>query len=239
MESIQPIINGSVNPNLTQELFNELPFDTKRGVIWNIMVSMGFAHCFPGVDPRCYEKLEEKFEYSSITEENANDLFATMRERYKAQHNRMLGKTKDLYYELGKKIHAAQKELGFGGYVQLDAYRLKGYISAGGSWNDFNSSNVGAAVSRMDSLAPRRDYGVNNVNSGHPMHQWKVVHSCEYVILSYEFIDNKDLERVKTFYSEHWESKGKNIKADSVRIDIQKLDDSGTYYTVELIWWWD
>jgi hypothetical protein len=239
MESIQPIINGSVNPNLTQELFNELPFDTKRGVIWNIMVSMGFAHCFPGVDPRCYEKLEEKFEYSSITEENANDLFATMRERYKAQHNRMLGKTKDLYYELGGKIYHAQKELGFGGYVELDAYRLKGYLAAGGSWNDFNHGTVGAAVSRMDNLAPRRDYGVNNVNSGTPMHKWKTVHRCEYVILSYEFIDKKDLERVKTFYAEHWESKGKNIKADSVRIDIQKLDDSGTYYTVELIWWWD
>jgi hypothetical protein len=91
----------------------------------------------------------------------------------------------------------------------------------------------------MDNLAPRRDYGVNNVNSGTPMHKWKTVHRCEYVILSYEFIDKKDLERVKTFYAEHWESKGKNIKADSVRIDIQKLDDSGTYYTVELIWWWD
>jgi|LakMenE18May11ns_1017448.scaffolds.fasta_scaffold9837201_2 hypothetical protein len=237
METIQPIINGSVNPNLTQELFNELPFDTKKSVIWNIMVSIGFAHSFPGVDPRCYEKLEEKFEYSSIIEEDANDLFATMRERYKASHNRMLGKTKDLYYELGKKIHAAQKELGFGGYVQLDAYRLKGYIDAGGSWNDFNSSNVGAAVSRMDSLAPCRDYGVNNPNSGHPMHQWKVVHSCEYVILSYEFIDKKDLEKVQAFYIEHWEAKGRSIKADSVRIEINELD--GNYYTVELIWWWD
>jgi hypothetical protein len=237
IETIQPIINGSVNPNLTQELFNELPFDTKKSVIWNIMVSIGFAHSFPGVDPRCYEKLEEKFEYSSIIEEDANDLFATMRERYKASHNRMLGKTKDLYYELGKKIHAAQKELGFGGYVQLDAYRLKGYIDAGGSWNDFNSSNVGAAVSRMDSLAPCRDYGVNNPNSGHPMHQWKVVHSCEYVILSYEFIDKKDLEKVQAFYIEHWEAKGRSIKADSVRIEINELD--GNYYTVELIWWWD
>jgi hypothetical protein len=239
MESIQPIINGSVNPNLTQELFNELPFETKKSVIWNIMVSMGFAHSFPGVDHRCYEKPSEEFEYSSITEENANDLFSSMREKYKAHHNQMSVRTKELYYDMGHRIHAAQKELGFGGYVKLDAYRLKGYISAGGSWNDFNSSNVGAAVSRMDSLAPRRDYGVNNVNSGHPMHNWKTVISCEYVILSYEFIDKKDLERVKTFYAEQWEPKGKNIKADSVRIDIQQLDDNGTYYTVELIWWWD
>jgi hypothetical protein len=239
METIQPIINGSVNPNLTQELFNELPFETKRGVVWNVMVSMGFAHCFPGVDHRCYEKLSEEFEYSSITEENANDLFAEVRERFKAQHNRMLAKTKDLHYDLGGKIYQAQKELGFGGFVELDAYRLKGYLSAGGSWNDFNHSAVGAAVSRMDNLAPRKDYGVNNPNSGHPMHKWKTVHNCDYVILSYEFIDNKDLERVKAFYAEHWAPKGKSIKADSVRIDVNHLDDSGTYFSVELIWWWD
>lgn len=239
METIQPIINGSVNPNLTQELFNELPFDTKRGVIWNIMVSMGFAHCFPGVDHRCYEKPDEEFLHSSIAEENANDLFSNMREKFKAHHRRMLAKTKDLYYDLGGKIYHAQKELGFGGYVQLDAYRLKGYIDAGGSWNDFKSSDVGAAVSKIDNLAPRRDYGVNNPNSGIPMHQWKVVHSREYVILTYEFIGKKDLEGIKTFYAEHWEPKGKGIKADSVRMEIDELDENGNYYSVELIWWWD
>ena len=239
METIQPIINGSVNPNLTQELFNELPFETKRSVVWNIMVSMGHAHCFPGVDYRCYEKSDEEFLHSSVTEENANDLFSSMREKFKAQHRRMLAKTKDLHYDMGQRIHAAQNELGFGGYVQLDAYRLKGYIDAGGSWNDFKSGAVGAAVAKIDKLAPRRDYGVNNPNSGIPMHQWKVVHSCEYVILSYEFINKKDLERVQAFYTEHWEPKGRSIKADSVRMEIDEVDENGNYYTVELIWWWD
>jgi hypothetical protein len=234
---IQPIINGSVNPNLTQELFNELHFESKRRVIWNIMVSMGHAHCFPGVDYRCYEKPDEEFLYSPIAEENADELFSTMREKFKAHHRMMLAKTKDLHYDMGQRIHSAQKELGFGGYVQLDAYRLRGYIDAGGSWNEFKSGVVGAAVSKMDSLAPRKDYGVNNPNSGMSMHQWKVVHSCEYVILSYEFIDKKDLERVQAFYTEHWEPKGRSIKADSVRMEINELD--GNYYTVELIWWWD
>ena len=239
MESIQPIINGSVNPNLTPDLFNELPFETKRGVVWNVMVSMGFAHCFPGVDTRCYEKPTEVFEHSSITEEKANELFVSLKEKYKNHHNKMLSKTKDLYYELGYKIYKAQSELGFGGFIELDAHRLKGYLSAGGSWNDFNHSNVGAAVSKIDSLAPRRDYGVNNPNTGYTMHSWKTNHRCEYVILNYEFIDKKDLERVQAFYKEHWEPKGKSIKADSVRIDVTQHDDSGTYFSVELIWWWD
>jgi hypothetical protein len=237
MESIQPIINGSTNPRLTREIFETLPFETKRGVVWNIMVSMEFAHCFPGVDHRCFEKPEEKYDYSSITEENANELFTEMREKFTKQHNKMLAKTHDLQYELGKKIYAAQSELGFGGYINLDAWRLKGYISAGGSWNDFNCNSVGAAITRMENLAPRRDYGVNNPNTDATMHKWKSVHRCEYVILEYEFIDGKDVERIKTFYSEHWEPKGRSIKADSVRIEVEELGNG--YYSVELIWWWD
>lgn len=237
MESIQPIINGSVNPRLTQEIFNDLPFETKRGVVWNIMVSMGFAHSFPGVDIRCYQKLEEEFEYSSITEENANDLFATMRERFKASHERMLDKTNVLHYELGEKIYHAQKELGFEGYINLNAWRLKGYISAGGSWNDFDSNKVGAAITKMDNLAPRRNYGVNNPNTGLPMHKWKTIHSCAYVILEYEFIVEEDVENIRSFYNEHWEPKGRSIKADSIRIEVEELGNG--YYSAELVWWWD
>lgn len=110
------------------------------------MVSMGFAHSFSEVDPRCFEKPDKKFEYSSITEENANELFVTVRETFNAHHNRMKAKTANLHYELGAKIYAAQKELGFGGMLELDKNRLKGYISACGNWNDFNASNVGAAI---------------------------------------------------------------------------------------------
>jgi hypothetical protein len=198
---------------------------------------MGFAHCFLGVDHRCFDKLENEYDYSSITEENADVLFAHMKEKFTESHNKMLAKTKDLYYELGGKIYAAQSELGFGGWIGLDAWRLKGYLAAGGSWNDFDHNKVGAAITRMDNLAPRRDNGVNNCNTGSPMHKWKTVHRCEYVVLEYEFIDAKDVERIKKFYEEHWEPKGKSVKADSVRMDVQELGNG--YFSVELIWWWD
>lgn len=239
MEKIQPIINGSVNPNLTPELFNELDFNVKRKVIWGIMVSMGFAHSFPGVDQRCFIKPKEKFSDSSITPENANDLFVEMKKKYQEHHNKMLAKTRDLYYDLGAKIYDAQKELGFGGFVELDAYRLKGYVSRCGSWNDFNHRQVGAAIAIVDDLAPRKDYGVNNPNSGSLIHKWKTVHGCEYIIMEFDFVREKDVERIKEFYQKTWELKGREIKADSIRIEINPLDNNGEYYNVELIWWWD
>ena len=239
MESIKPIINGKVNPNLTNELFNELPFETKKSVVWNIMVSMGFAHCFPGIDTRCYEKFSEEFKHSSIVEENVDDLFVSVKGKFKQHHDRMLAKTKDLHYELGGKIYKAQRELGFGGFIELDAYRLKGYLSEGGSWNDFNHRSVGEAITIIDGIAPRKDYGVNNPNTGLPMHTWKTNNRCEYVVLCYDFIGKEDIERIKSFYVERWEPLGRSNKADSVRIDVEQLDDSGTYFKVELIWWWD
>lgn len=235
--AIQPIINGSVNPRLTPELFNELDFTAKRQVIWNIIVSMGFAHSFPEVDPKCFEKPDEEYSYSQITEDNANELFVTMRDKFNAHHNRMKSKTSNLHYDLGRKIYAAQKELGFGGMMELDKYRLKGYISACGNWNDFNASEVSAAIGRMHELAPRRDYGPNNCNTGSIMHKLKSVHGCEYVILSYEFITTQDLERVIEFYEKHWEPKGKSIKADSIR--FEESDHGHGYHGIDLIWWWD
>ena len=235
--TIQPIVNGSANPNLTPELFNDLDFPAKRQVIWSIMVSMGFAHSFSEVDPRCFEKPDKKFEYSSITEENANELFVTVRETFNAHHNRMKAKTANLHYELGAKIYAAQKELGFGGMLELDKNRLKGYISACGNWNDFNASNVGAAIGRMHELAPRRDYGPNNPNTGSIMHTLKTLHGCEYIILNYDYVSADDVVRIQSFYKNHWEPKGKSIKADSVRIEVS--DHGHGYYGVELIWWWD
>lgn len=241
--AIQPIINGSVNPRLTPELFKELDKAAKRQVIWNIVVSMGFAHCFPEVDPKVFQPSEFKVSYEDLTYDNPDGeldldkLFVTAKEEYNAHHNKMKTKTANLHYELGQKIYAAQKELGFGGMMELDKNRLKGYISACGNWNDFNSSNVGAAIGRMHELAPRRDYGPNNPNTGGIMHTLKSVHGCEYIILSYEFITAPDLERVKEFYQKHWEPKGKSIKADSIR--YEESDHGQGYYKIDLIWWWD
>lgn len=238
-QKIQPIINGSANPRLTPEIFQELSFESKRSVIWNIMVSMGFAHSFKGVDRRCFTKLEEEYSIGQITEENADTLFVEIRDRFNRHHERMVAKTNHLYYGLGQKIYEAQKELGFGGFIELDAYRLKGYIQACGNWNEFNSDKVGVAVARLDKQAPTTDYGPNNVNTGNIMHKWKTVHGCEYVVMEFGFVSEKDVERIREFYTNVWEPKGREIDAGSIRIEVTPVDNSKTYFDVELVMWWD
>lgn len=236
---IQPIINGSANPRLTPELFAELDFDTKRSVVWSIIVSMGFAHCYPEVDNRVFEPHPDKdrWDITSITPENADSLFVEVKEAYRAHHARLINKTSELHYGLGQKIYEAQKELGFGGWVELSKHRLKGYIGACGSWNDFKAANVSAAIGRMHELAPRADYGNNNPNTGGILHKLKTVHGCEYIVMEFDFINRPTLERVKEFFKTHWEPKGRSIQADSIR--FEETDHGHGYFGIELIWWWD
>ena len=240
-KTIQPIINGSVNPRLTPELFKELNKATKRQVIWNLLVSLQFAHSFPEVDHRVFEPSPFKVAQEDIWndgEEPALDrLFATTKKEYMDHHVLMRAKTSSFYQGLGRRIYEAQTELGFGGMMELDKDRLIGYISACGSWNDFNSTDVINAITGMHDLAPRADYGPNNPNTGSIKHKMKTVHGCEYVIITYDFVDEKMLGAIREFYKRHWEPRGKSIIADSIRMEENKLDHG--YYEVNLIWWWD
>jgi hypothetical protein len=240
-ETIQPIINGSFNPRLTKEDFLSLPFEQKRSYVWSVIVSMGFAHCFSEADHRVFfahpDKDKESWKFDQITPESVDTLFDEVREAHRAHRATLLNKTSSLHYELGQKIYEAQRELGFGGIIQLDRYRMKGYIGACGDWNDFKASAVSVAIGRMHELAPRKDYGPNNPNTGHTMHTLKTVHGCEYVIMEFGFVDEKEVPRILEFYKNQWEPKGNSIKADSIRYEL--TDHGHGYYGVELIWWWD
>lgn len=241
VQEIQPIVNGSANPNLTPELFAALDHKTKRQVIWNIVVSLGFAHSFPDVEYNIFQPSDYKISYDELqayaSEDSLNKLYVEARAQYDAHYNKMKTKTANHRYELGQRIHKAQKELGFGGWITLDKDRMKGYISAGGNWNDFESSNVSRAIGRLDALAPRKDYGPNNPNTGYKEHKWKSVSGNEYVVMEYEFVSEAQLNRVKEFYKTHWEPVGKSIKADSVR--FEETSHGNGYHGIELIWWWD
>ena len=237
--NMQPIINGSANPRITLEIFKGLEYEAKRAYIWNVIVSLGFAHCFPEVEHKVFEPSpdKDKWKHSDITPENADSLFDEVKNAYTSHHTKMLAKTENLHHEYGKKIHEAQKEYGFGGVMELTKYKMQGYIQAIGSWNDYNASDVSAAVSKLHELAPRKEYGMNNPNTGQLMHKWKSVHSGEYLMMEYEFIGSKELEAIKEFYKEYWEPKGRAIKADSVRFEVVEHDNN--YCGIELIMWWD
>lgn len=240
---IQPIINGSANPRLTPEMFKGLDRETKKRVIWNILVSMEFAHSFKEVDNRVFEKPEFKVDYRDINNDDEGTaldldaLFVTVKEESRKHEARMMVKTANLHFELGQKIYAAQKELGFGGMMELDKNRMQGYIKACGSWNDFNASDVSAAIEKLHNLAPRMNYGPNNPNTGNLIHKWKSVHGCEYLIMEFDFISEETLNEVKEFYKAHWEPKGRAVKADSIR--FEEVEHGQGYFGIELIMWWD
>ena len=237
--NMQPIINGSANQRITLEIFKGLEYESKRSYLWNIIVSLGFAHCFPEVEHKVFEPSpdKDKWKHSDITPENVDSLFDEVKHAYTSHHNKMLAKTTNLHHEYGKKIHEAQKEYGFGGVMELTIFKMQGYIQAIGSWNDYKASDVSAAVSKLHALAPRKDYGINNPNTGQLMHKWKTVHSGEYLMMEYEFIGPKELEVVKEFYESVWKSEGNKIKADSIRFEVVEHDNN--YFGIELIMWWD
>lgn len=236
---IRPIINGSANPRLTPELFKNLDTVTKRSVIWNILVSMEYPHSYQDVDREVFEKPQYKIGYKELQNEESelDKLFDTVKNEQRKHHNLMRTRTANRRYELGKKIYETQKELGFGGMLTLDIDRLQGYIKSCGSWNGFKASEVNSVIGKLDTLAPRTDYGPNNPNTGNSMHKWKTVHGCEYVIMEFGFIDSQTLDRVKEFYKSQWEPKARSAKADSVR--FEESDHGNGYFGIELIMWWD
>lgn len=236
---IKPIINGSVNPRLTPELFKTLNPGTKRSVIWNVLVSMQYPHTYQDIDGDVFKAPQYSIDYKDIEAEveGLDELFDKVKKERETHYNLMRALTASHRFELGKRIYEMQKELNFGGMLTLDIDRLRGYIKACGSWNGFKAPEVNLALCELDTLAPRTDYGPNNPNTGNIMHKWKTVHGCEYIIMEFDFIDAQTLERVKEFYKTQWVPKGQRIKADSVR--FEETSHGNNYFGIELIMWWD
>lgn len=231
---IQPIINGSVNPRLTPEIFAELTPEVQAQVIWNLKVSGEFAHCYQDIDREVFEKIPTGFHKDHP---DPVENFKQIKDTLAKHHNYMRSKTRDRRFELGKKIHQAQRELGFGGFIQMDADRLQGFVHAGGNWNDFNANDVNSGIRHLEAKAPRREYGVNNPNTGQGFHTWKISPSTEYLVLEYEFLDKDQFEMVWDFYHKEFQSVARPLRADSCRFEEHDLGNG--YFSAELILWWD
>jgi hypothetical protein len=237
-EIVQPIINGSFNPRLTHDQFKGLDRETKIGFLWRVLVSMEFSHSLRDVDQEVFKKGEKICDYDHLQKEDTDldELFHQIKSAYDKHQSVMQTETNQRRYILGQKFWHAQSECGMGGMIETDYARAQGYISAIGNWNDFNVTKVNSAISRVEDKCPRVDYGANNPNTGIKMHKWKVTHRGEYVILSFDFVNEKAKERIEKFFPT-FESIGKSAKADSIRIEIEEHGNG--YYGVELYWWWD
>jgi hypothetical protein len=232
--TIQPIINGKVNPRLTPELFAELPEEVQIRVIWNLKVDGEFAHSFQDIDKEVFVKIP-----TGSHEDHPDHVenFKRIQDRLARHHNSMRVKTQQRRFELGQRIHQAQRELGFEGFIQMDADRLQGFVQAGGNWNDFKVSDVNAGIRHIEARVPRKVYGVNNPNTGQTFHKWKIVPSTEYIVLEFPFLNKENFEDVWNFYHVEFQSASRGMRADSCRFEEQDLGDG--FFSAELILWWD
>lgn len=245
METVSPIINGSINPHFTPDLFAPLTHNKKHQVLWYLICSISRKESFPAVEDLTFSTLVPPPElpikvYSEIdekSEEELEGLFVEIFNLKKGYYESLMEMTKQRLKEKGQRIYRMQSKLGFGGFLEMDLYRLKGYINECGEWNDFSPAKISQQLNRVESQCPKKDYGVNNINTGISMHTYRTVHGCGYINLYFSFLTEKDKNRVMEFYKEVWEPVGELIKAGNVR--IEKQDQGHGFYSIELIWWWD
>lgn len=237
-ETIMPIINGSFNPRLTHDQFKELDRENKIGFLWRVLVDIQSPGYSEDIDNEVFEKGEMVCNHDHLRDPDTDlDALFLVAKKANADHKDLMRiKTNQRRYDLGNKFWHAQKECGVGGMIETDAHRAKGYISAIGNWNDFNSADVGVAINKVEFRCPRQDYGVNNPNTGKKIHKWKVRHNGEYVVLTFDFVNKETKERIEEFFPE-FQAIGRGAKADSIRIEVE--DHGNGYYGVELYWWWD
>jgi len=235
--TIQPIINGSVNPRLTREGYLNLDSEDKVRVLWGMACSMSYPHQHHGLDRDAFTP-GPKYTYSELSEGDLDQKY----DRIKTQLAHHLAENKaaswQLQREQGAEIKRQQRLLGFGGLLEMSAPKLQGYFGETGAWNDFDPVRVNAAIAQLDERALRVDYGPNNPNTGAPMHKWKT--DGTYLVMEFSYVSESDLERIKAFYRDLWHTEGRAVKADSIRWEQESVNVVGDErYDVELILWWD
>lgn len=244
MELVQPIINGSFNPRFTLEMFGPLTLKEKQQALWSLVCSFARKESFPGVEELTFSSLVPQPDFpitihSEIYEKDEEELTqifgktVAIREDY---FKSLMDLTKERLWDKGQQIYRIQQKLGFGGFLEMDLYRLKGYMEECGNWNDFNPTKISQQLNRVEANCPKKDYGVNNPSTGLPMHIYRTVSGCEYVNIYFPFLSEREVEKVVEFYKNVWEPVGQEVIADSVRMVEEK---DGPYSSIELIWWWD
>lgn len=232
----EPIVSGSFNHNLTQEEAKAFPREQKLTMCWFLIVSFNHAHSFKNIENEVFYQTENLWSHKELEEiEDIDSILVCLMEAYQDKHYDLLQRSEVYGIEKGRNIAKAQKELSFGGFIEMNYSRAMGYVMEGGSWNDFDSNNVSSMIKKIEGLAPRREYGPNNCNTGLIKHKWTL--TGEYLTLKYDYINSNELQPILDFYKSTWEIEGQKVKADSIR--YEKEDFDGRAHSIELIMWWD
>lgn len=235
-EKKSPKCNGSFNWSISPNEFSEYSIAERKAMAWSIICELKSGYSFRDVEPKVFTAPVVQYTYDMIADETVDTILLNVYTQFQQLHKQLLSLTADYQFKQGQKLQKVQVELQFGGFLKLNANQLKGYLMAIGSWNDFDCSTVCSAITNLELLVPKRDYGPNNINTGTKMHTWTT--TGEYITIMFDYLCETDRARVMDFYKNHFVIYGEIAHADSVRFEENKFPDRDAC-SLELIMWWD
>jgi hypothetical protein len=233
------ICNGSINPSLTIDELLQFDIDQKRTALHYLQVEGGYPPKFEEIETSVFEKLPELYSYKQwqeFDENQINEALTIVYNRLQQHTQYLITKTGSVHYELGKSIHSAQQELRFGGELEMTIDKLRGYISCVGNWNGFKAGEVCRGLNRLHKIAPRRDCGINNCNTGSIRHKWSI--ESAFIFLKFGLCYEQEVNDIQTWFKTLSGIK-EILKADSFRLQIDPVEKSDNQAYITLVMWWD
>lgn len=231
---LEPIVNGSVNSDLTLPLMLEFDYKTKQTMAWFLICSINSISQYRHVASEVFYKSEVKYTYDMITPESVDEVLTNMKQELDRKTSSLKVLTNSLHYKQGKEIFEARKNLGFGGFLEMNAAKMVGYVHAVGSWNEYDHMSIGAAIQTLETHIPVF-YMPNNPNNGMKRHKWAT--NGDYITIKCDYLGKGDRAEYLEFYKEIFQPMAKRIKADSCRYEI--IEHEYDACSLEMIYWWD
>lgn len=235
-----PICNGSVNDSLTLDELLQFDAGRKASFIHNLQVSGQYNTSF-SVLPEVFVPMDSVYQWSEIkellngSEEELNLALTTVYNKLSNHRSSLLRAEQDYYYKLGLITRERLKEVKIRGEFEMPLYQLIGYIKSGGNWNDFNTERVNQSLKLIDKTFPRRNYGVNNCNTGQKQHVFTTMN--DYIFLKVSYCNSSELARFIEWFEQYKNEIAQINKCDSIRYEANEFEHDGRDFT--LVMWWD
>ncbi|MCS3801091.1 hypothetical protein [Niastella sp. OAS944] len=229
--------NGFINPSLSLAELLQFDVESKRLAIDRIQVWGRHSPYNNDIDRDLFEPLTDYYSYDQLnsltTEDQIDEALKTVFTRLVEHHQQMIIKTDAHHYELGVQIYVASKQLKFSGELYLTKGQLLGFIAVRHHSNDFDVTKVSRAINFLHNSAPRKNYGINNSNTGQIMHKWSM--ESDYIYMRFEYCHEQQLKAIQLWF-EQVKHVQQSSNAYTFRLQIDALPDGA--FNIRLVMWW-
>lgn len=140
------------------------------------------------------------------------------------------------FYEMGFNFCKNLSNYGVSGFFEFqNLAHIAGFIIAQGGFNEFNCGRVISSLQLIEKTIPRTEYGLNNSNTGAPLH--KFVTNGTYVCVKIDYCKQEVLEKFKAWFEGIKNQLQEINKCDSIRYEFNLHEMNGADF--ELVMWWD